>query len=665
VLDPRRRFTRLRAVSAIFGVAAMGLVGASGASAAPPWEAPVDLSATGKDAFLAQTGISGSGESFALWDCTSGCAGQTVQSSYRPPGSAWTPLQSLEKVAYVPDLAVTPNGLGYAAWWRGGNGVNHIIKTSFGSGGNWSTAIDVTDEEEGEQEGKKFNGAYFPHIAANEKGDAVVVWQECFSPEDLPVGEPEPAGPACTTEGFEEVGRYVERAAYRPAGGTWSAPQTLSKATETAIKARVAIDAAGNAIVVWEGDELPFKTISPKVIYAGRLKAGQTTWSVQQISPLVAEAGEPHVAFDAAGNATALFHVRETPSSDLLVESTVLNAHDTSWSSSVQVSQSGEATFEPQLAVNAAGAAVAIWRGNKTNRIEGKVRTGGVWSPTQQNLSAEGVFTREPRLGIDSAGDAVAVWRYTNAGKNQIQGSLLPAGGSWSGPVDLSAAGQSAGEPDLELNAKGSAVATWRRFNGSNQIVQASTLSASLSFQAQSIPTKGAAGSPVSFSVSPVALWPGITTKWEFGDGKTAIGNNVSHTYAKGRTYKVTVTSTDGPGNSATATGNVIVAAGTAWVSQRLLKVTGSRARVPMMCNRVATCNGLLKLVSGPKAKRTVLGKASFVVGAGKGRTVNVVLSKKAKGLLAASRRHVLSAAVEGLGVRQRSVVLKAKPKRR
>lgn len=661
MLDLRRRVTRLRAVSAVLGVATASLLSASGALAAPPWEAPADLSATGKDGFLAQTGIAGNGDSFAMWDCTSGCAGQTVQSSYRPMGSPWAPLQSLEKVAYVPDLVVTPNGLGYAAWWRGGNGVNHIIKTSFGSGGNWSTAIDVTDEEEGEREGKKFNGGYFPHIAANEKGDAVVVWQECFSPEDLPVGEPEVAGPACTTEGFEEVGRYVMRAAYRPAGGNWSAPQSLSKVTETAIKARVAIDEAGNAVVVWEGDGLPFKTVSPKVIYGGRLKAAQTTWSVQQISPIGAEAGEPQVAFDGAGNATAIFHSRATPSSDLLVESTVINAQDPSWSSSAQVSQSGEATFEPQLAVNAAGTAVAIWRGNASNRIEGKARTGGVWSPLQQNLSAEGVFTREPRLDIDSAGDAVAVWRYSNAGKNQIQGSLLPSGGSWSAPVDLSVGGQNAGEPDLEVNAKGSAVATWRRFNGSNQIVQASNLSAALSFQAQSIPTKGAAGTRLDFSVAPVALWPGITTKWNFGDGKTGQGSNVSHTYKKGGTYKVTVTSTDGPGNSATVTGNVVVKGGTAWVTQHRITVTGNRTRVPMMCNRVGTCNGVLKLVRGPKAKRTVLGKAGFVIPAGKTRTVNVVLSKKAKSLLASARRHLLSAKVEGQSVRQGSVLLKEK----
>jgi hypothetical protein len=440
---------------------------------------------------------------------------------------------------------------------------------------------------------------------------------------------------------------------------------TLSKVEETAIKAKVAMDENGNAIVVWEGDKLPFDiSTSPKVIYAGVLHAGQTSWSVKQISPAGDEAGEPEVAFDAAGNAVALFHARKTPASELLVESTELKAGAAAWSSTLQVSDTGQSTFEPQLAVDPGGKAIAIWRGNSTNRVEGRTRTGGLWSVSQQFLSAAGEIAREPRLDADAAGDAVAVWRSKSGSETRIKGSLLPAGGTWSSPVDLSEPGQNASEPDLDVNPHGSAVASWRRFDGSNEIIQSSYLSATLTLQAHSIPTTAAAGAPLSFSVSPVALWPGVLTVWDFGDGKTAQGDAVSHTYAKGGTYKVTVISTDGRGNSASATGSVVVAAGTAWVSQRVLKVTGNRARVPMMCNSVGACNGTLKLVRGPKVRRTVLGKADFSIEAGKARTLTVLLSRKAKGLLAASRRKLLSAAVEGSGVRQRSVVLKGKHRR-
>jgi len=672
--DPRRRFTKLRLTSAALGAVVASLLGTGAAAAAAPWEAPQNLSAAGNDGFLDQVGIDAGGEAVALWDCFS-CGGPAaVQSSNRPPGGSWTPLLNRDPASvngtYVPDLAVAPNGFAGGAWWRGGFGVNHVIMTAFRSGGAWSGVLAVTDEEEGEQEGKAFTGGYFPHIAVNSKGDAVVVWQECFSPQDLPTPEEieeglEFASPACATEGFEEIGRYVLRAAYRPAGGSWSAPQSLSKVAETAIKAKVAIDDKGNAIVVWEGDEMPFNpNNSPKFIYAGVLRAGESKWSVERITPLTGEAGEPQIAFDAAGNATALFHFRPTPASELLVESRVLKAGETSWSSPVQVSQAGQSYFEPQLAVNGAGAAVAIWRGNTTNRIEAKLRIGGVWSAFQQSLSPETLVAREPRLDVDSAGDAVALWR-ANAAKRLIQSSLLPAGGVWSAPIDLSDVSQNAEEPDLEMNAGGSAAATWRRFNGSKQIVQSSYLSAELRLQAHSIPADAAAGTPVHFSVSPVALWPGITTTWHFGDGKTATGENVSHTYAKGGTYKVTATSTDGPGNSASATGTIVVARGIAR-SPRLLKVIGGRAWVPLRCARVATCDGTLKLVRGPKAKRKVLGKASFVIAAGRQRTLKVALvGKRNRDLLPNARGHQLGAVLEGTGVQRRAVLLKELRRRR
>lgn len=651
--DLRRRFTKLRALSAGLGVATASLLGAGSAGAAPPWEAPVDLSAMGKSAFFPQVGIDSSGEATAVWNCTSGCGPQSVFRSSRSTAGSWSgpQLANPGEATYLPQISVAPNGFIGTVWWRGGFEAEHIIQTAFRSGGNWSSFTSLTSQEQEELEG--YNGSYFPHIAVDSKGDQVAIWQECFSPTD----------DECTTQApiTELNGEYVLRASRRLAGeASWSPPEDLSSKSETAIKAKVAIDEKGNAIVLWEADELPIGAVSPKVIRAAVRRVGDSHWSKLQISPAGNEAGEPEVAFDAAGNATALWHSRVPPIGPLLVESSVLKAGGVaSWSTPVPLSQASS-TFEPQLAVNSAGAAVAIWRegANEASQIKGRVRTGGVWVGPELELSAANVGAREPHLGIDSAGDAGALWAYKNGGKSLIQASLLPAGGTWTAPVDLSAPGQNAEEPALAMSALGSAVAIWQRRNGANEIVQSSFLDASLRLQAQSIPGNGAAGAPVGFSVSPAALWP-VTTTWDFGDGSTAKGNAVSHTYAKGGTYRVTVTATDAPGHSASASGEIAVGAGTLWVSQRLLKVSGALARVPVTCNRVGACNGTLELVTGPKAKRRTLGKVGFAIGAGKSRMLSVVLSRRAKSLLATNRRNLLSAAVEGEGVRQRSVVLK------
>jgi hypothetical protein len=657
--DLRRRITRLRAVSATLGAAAASLLGGGTALAAPPWEAPVDLSATGKSAFFPQVGIASSGEATAVWNCVSNCGPQSVFRSSRSTSGAWSEPQLANpgESTYVPQVSVAPNGFVGTIWWRGGFDTDHIIQTSFRSGGTWSGVTDLTNKKQEELEG--YNGSYFPHIAVNSKGDQVAIWQECFSATD----------DECTTQApiTESNGEYVLRASRRLAGeASWSPVADLSTKSETAIKAKVTVDEKGNAIVVWEGDDLPTGAISPKVIYAAVRRVNDPSWSKKQISPVGNEAGEPEIAFDGAGNATALWHSRVPPGGTFLVESSVLNAGGaTSWSSPGPVSQ-GQSAFEPQLAVNPTGAAVAIWRegAGPTADIKGRLRTGGAWSGPELEVSAASIDAREPRLGIDAAGDAVAIWTYVTGSKRLIQGSLLPGGGSWTAPVDLSVSGQNAEEPWLAMNASGSAVAVWERPNGANEIIQSSFLDASLRLQSHSIPAHGAAGTPVNFSVTPVALWPGVTTKWEFGDGKTAVGNAVSHTYAKGRTYKVTVTSTDGRGNSATATGDIVVVGGKVR-APRMLKVIGGRAWVPLSCNRAGACNGKLELVRTAKGKRSVLGRAGFNIPAGKKRTVKVALSKSAKKLLANARNHQLGVVLKGAGVQRRAVVLKETRPRR
>jgi PKD repeat protein len=79
---------------------------------------------------------------------------------------------------------------------------------------------------------------------------------------------------------------------------------------------------------------------------------------------------------------------------------------------------------------------------------------------------------------------------------------------------------------------------------------------------ALSIPATGMAGTPVAFSVTAVDAWSAVaSTSWSFGDGTTASGATVSHTYAAAGSYAVAVTVTDAVGNARTRTGSVVVSA--------------------------------------------------------------------------------------------------------
>ena len=99
----------------------------------------------------------------------------------------------------------------------------------------------------------------------------------------------------------------------------------------------------------------------------------------------------------------------------------------------------------------------------------------GSWS-TPADLSATGRDAYEPQVTVSSTGLATAVW-YSNDGSNDIiQSSRSQSGGDWSTPADLSATGRDAYDPQVTVSSTGLATAVWYSNDGSNNIIQSSTL---------------------------------------------------------------------------------------------------------------------------------------------------------------------------------------------
>lgn len=153
-----------------------------------------------------------------------------------------------------------------------------------------------------------------------------------------------------------------------------------------------------------------------------------------------------------------------------------------------------------QLALNAAGDAVAVWSGFVGGHatIQGAFRpAGGTWAP--QNVSGLGQSAVFPSVALDAAGNAIAVWSRSNGTNTIVQASVRPAGGSWQAAEDLSAPGQDASDAHVAMNAAGEAIAVWRRSNGGDPIVQASVR-----------PPGGSWGPPVDLSATGSASNPKV-----------------------------------------------------------------------------------------------------------------------------------------------------------
>jgi LPXTG-motif cell wall-anchored protein len=129
--------------------------------------------------------------------------------------------------------------------------------------------------------------------------------------------------------------------------------------------------------------------------------------------------------------------------------------------------------------VSSTGLATAVWyRWNGSNNIiqSSTSQSGDAWS-APVDLSATGGDAGDPQVTVSSTGLVTAVWYRWNGSHNIIQSSTPESGDAWSTPEDLSATGGSAYSPQVTVSSTGLATAVWYRYDGSHNIIQSSTLS--------------------------------------------------------------------------------------------------------------------------------------------------------------------------------------------
>ena len=137
-----------------------------------------------------------------------------------------------------------------------------------------------------------------------------------------------------------------------------------------------------------------------------------------------------------------------------------------------------------------------------------------------------GENAEDPAIAIDPAGAAVALWSRSDGSPSVIQSRIRPAGGGWEPVVRLSEVGQSSNVPQLAFDAEGNGVSVWTREDGAHARVQAAGFDgASPQLRGLSIPAAATMGQPVAFSVSPFDVWSAIASiAWSFGDEGLAGG---------------------------------------------------------------------------------------------------------------------------------------------
>ena len=365
-------------------------------------------------------------------------AGAAVTAALPAPAHAapaWVPAQDLpaatSQSAWTPQVAI--DGAGNAvALWEGSGGIQ---TTSRPTGGAWTAPQAISG-----------SNARSPRIAVDASGAATAVWSG--------------------SDGFRD---RVYSATRRP-GEAWTSATVLSGAGHHSAAPQLAVNAAGRATVVWERS-LGVQPMRQIVQTAARSASGSWT-AADDLTPIDQFATHSDVAVDPAGNAVAVWS--EFDGSAQVVRAATRRA-DAGWTPAEDLSAAGGEADFPQVALDDAGNAVAVWVShNGTNWVVQSAtrQAGGNWTAAATRLAA-GQNARSPRIALDAAGNAVALWERFNGTNWIVQSATRPAGGTWSTAANRSAAGRDARRPQIVVDATGTAIAAWERSNGSVWIAQA------------------------------------------------------------------------------------------------------------------------------------------------------------------------------------------------
>ncbi|HEV7806075.1 MAG TPA: PKD domain-containing protein [Solirubrobacteraceae bacterium] len=476
--------------------------------------------------------------------------------------------------ASAPGVAMNGAGDSIVAWQRAGDFFVQASQRPGGTGFSAPGQLGVA--------GLEAFGT--PQVAIDGDGDAVVVWQEpdgaglntvvraAIRPAGGSFGAPlrlsrsgsvaihpqlamNAAGDAVVVWEFLVGQTMVVQAAVRPAGGTFAAPVNVSAAGLTGPLPRAAIDGAGSVTVVWQQ-----AAAANAIVQAATRPAGGTfTTPVDLSAPGAVSSAQ--VATNAAGETVAVWaRVDATP---VWVVQGATRSSGGAFSAAADLSAAGHDGIDPCVAVDAAGNAVAVWtRFDGASRVvQVATRPPGRGFGAARDLSLTGREARVPQLAVNPAGDAVVAWQRSAGTSTIVQATFARAGAGFAPATDLSLAGRDAIAPQVGIDADGDAVVGWQRSDGVNTIVQAAGYDgAGPQLRGLSVPGAVAATTPAKFSLSPLDVWsPVASTLWAFDDGATAAGASVAHALETPGDHTATVTATDALGNASSATRTVTV----------------------------------------------------------------------------------------------------------
>jgi hypothetical protein len=405
-----------------------------------------------------------------------------------PSWSTPVDVSVLSPQAGAPQIVAAADG-SLTAVWQGFDGVNSIVQTSHSAnrGATWGATTNLSAPGQ---------NASFPHVAIAPNGSVTVLWDRfngsAFTVETshsvdgsgwsapvlLAVVGGEASNPQVlvapngTISGVWQSfigGNNVIETRHSVDGLSWSAPVVLSAAGGAASSPQIAAAHDSSLTAVW------YRFDGSYYIVQSAHSADGSAWSVPtDLSAAGQNAIGPQIAAEPTGGLTVVWN--RFDGLHYVIQATHSADSAATWAVPVSLSVAGQDADAPQLAAAPDGTFAVVWdRFDGSNFvIQSSHSAGGTTWSAAANLSTAGQNAVGPQIiaGPDSA--LTAIWSRYDGSNNIVQAShSADDGGTWDAPVSLSTAGQTADAPQVAVAADGAVSAVWSRFDGSNHAIQA------------------------------------------------------------------------------------------------------------------------------------------------------------------------------------------------
>jgi hypothetical protein len=352
-------------------------------------------------------------------------------------------LSPAAEMAGDPDLDVGSDGTATAVWSAKSGGEFRVFARQVAADGGRGPV---------QQLSASGADALAPQVAVALDGTAVVVWTR-----------------------WDGANFRIQERRIASGGAPEEATRTLSGSGQDAADPQVDVGADGTATVVWRR----FDGFHPLVQVRRIAPDGTSEEASQRLSEAGQDAVEPDVAVGPDGTATVVWS--RFDGSDSIVQERQVEP-DGALATTAILSAAGESAIEPQVELGPGGEATVVWtRFDGANWvIQGRrLSAAGVTEGAVLGLSATGRDAAEPQLAIDPAGLATVAWDRFDGSNFIVQARRIDAGGALvGGPVNLSATGRDAADPQVAAAPAGGATVLWSRYDGSNWVVQRRDLDA-------------------------------------------------------------------------------------------------------------------------------------------------------------------------------------------